>query len=77
MSGLIAFFSSLPAIITLLGQIGTLMQKLLHVANTNNLNGWINDLEKRIDKLSAAKTDEEKYKAIQDLLSSIHHVGSD
>jgi hypothetical protein len=76
MQGLIAFFSSLPAIIELLGRIGILFQKLLEASQKNNINDWIDNVEKGIDDLSNAKTDNEKYDAAKKLLDSIRNLGN-
>lgn len=74
MAGIIAFFTALPQVVALIGQLGSLLQKLMTAADKNNLRGWMDDLEKRIDNLSAATTETEKYSAVKDLLKSIGNI---
>lgn len=51
------------------------MNKLLTVAQTNNLRGWIDDLEKQVDALQNAKTQADKISAAQGIVSSISNLG--
>ncbi len=74
-TGIIAFFTALPAIISLISRLGDVFQSLLQYANQNNLNGWIDSLEKQIDALKNAKTSEEKLTAAEGLVSIVRNLG--
>lgn len=75
MPGIIAFFNALPAFIQLLSQLGSVIQRLMQVAETNNINKWIADLEKSIDAIENAKNPEEKLNGAKGLVDVIHRLG--
>lgn len=73
--GITALLSSLPALIAILSQLGLVLQKLVKVAQDNNVTKWINQLEGSIDGLEKAKTADEKLAAGKALLDSIRNLG--
>lgn len=75
MSGIIAFFQALPAILTLISRLGNVLDALNKAAEQNNLNGWIDSLEQAVKKLEQAKTSQEKLDAAQFLVGAIRSIG--
>lgn len=75
-AGIIAFFNAIPAIVELISRMGNLFDSLLKYAEQNNLNGWIDNVEKQIDALKNAKTQEDKLAAAQNLVSTIRGLGA-
>lgn len=74
-AGIITLIQALPALIELLNRLGLLVDRMVKYSNQNNLNGWIDSLEKAVDKLEQAKSSEEKLGAAQDLVGIIRGLG--
>ena len=75
-AGIVAFFTALPAIITLISRLGYAFDSLLQLAKQNNLNAWIDSLEGHIDQLKKAQTQDEKLAAAQNLVGCIRGLGN-
>lgn len=74
MPAIFAFLNALPALISLIGRLADLFNRLLKWSHENGVEAWITNLEASIDKLERAKTAEEKLDAAQSLVSSIRNV---
>lgn len=75
-AGIIAFFAALPQILTMISQLGLLMQRLIAVAKQNNLDSWTNNLEAEITKLEKAKTQEDKLASAASLAAIFKSLGN-
>ncbi len=75
MPGILAFISALPMLLSLISRLGTVLDSLATYAKENDLNRWIDDLEKSTDLLTRAKTSEEKLAAAQALVKTIRNMG--
>lgn len=74
-AGIIAFFTALPAMVTLISRLGNIMADLMNYAHQNNINAWVDDLEQKVNALKNAKTQDEKFTAAQGLVDVVRNTG--
>lgn len=67
MQGILAFLAAIPKIIDLISRVGEMWQK-------SKADEWLNNLEKSIDMVEAAKTPEEKKDASKALAHVIRNI---
>jgi hypothetical protein len=73
--GVVAFFKALPELIALLSRLGALLESLLAYAHQNDINGFLDNVEKNVDGLKNAKTKNEKLNAAQNLVDLVRNIG--
>ena len=66
-AGILAFLQALPRILALMEQVGKWI-------TANNFNGFMDNLEKRINELEAADTNEKKLEAAKKLADLIRNI---
>lgn len=69
------FLSTLEEFMALVTRLATILEGLLDYAHQNNLNAWMDQVEKQIDALNTAKTQEDRFSALQNMVGSIRNIG--
>jgi hypothetical protein len=73
--GVVAFFKALPELLSLLSRLGALLDSIIKYAHQNDINGWLDKVEKNVDGLKNAKTREEKLTAAQNIVDIVRGIG--
>lgn len=75
LAALPAFIQALPYIFQVMLKVMTLLEKFILWAEKREFNGWLDDVEKTIDKLDGAQTPEQKREAARSMVELIRKLG--
>lgn len=73
-TSILALIQALPEFLSLMNQLSKAVLGFMEWAKTNDLKGWVNDLEASVDKLKKAKSSDDKVAAVQSLLGSVRRL---